>query len=112
MFGSYPTFQSNFPISFQTYHFVQLTRKKLQFFQNPQFFEIFLYKGSKKKKKTRIDNKHLVSQQKQSIHVKHIPIFLFYFKHIASSISAPSHKTFSISISLSSRETVVQNPIA
>lgn len=113
MFGSYPTFQSNFPISFQTYHFVQLTRKKLQFFQNPQFFEIFLYKGSKKKKKkTRIDNKHLVSQQKQSIHIKHIPIFLFYFKHIASSISAPSHKTFSISISLSSRETVVQNPIA
>lgn len=51
MFGSYPTFQSNFPISLQTYHFVQLTRKKPQFFQNPQFFEILLYKGPKKKKK-------------------------------------------------------------
>lgn len=82
MFGSYPIFQSNFPISFQTYHFVQLTRKKLQFFQNPQFFEIFLYKGSKKKKKQG-STINISSLNKNNPFTSNISLFSYFTSNIS-----------------------------
>lgn len=82
MFGLYPTFQSNFPISLQTYHFVQLTRKKLQFFQNPQFFEIFLYKESKKKKK-RGSTINISSFKKNNPFTSNISLFSYFTSNIS-----------------------------